>query len=203
MYPVVALVKLAVVAVVALGALATAVAAGRRRSAIRARMRAAPKQIEDNAVVTLTGTVKVIGEPLVAPLSGTPCVAYRASARSFSGRTVDQQHVEIAMTPFLLVTSSGEILIDGDRCELPMRPGPIIPRKIEREQGFLNRNGITADAKSAGFDEVAIAPAMRVSVYGIARTEVSQGTGETSFREAPRLVRLSGDEAHPLTIDLP
>jgi hypothetical protein len=59
------------------------VRAARRGAAGRARMLATPSMLEDGALVTLTGTVALIGEPLMSPVGGKRCVAFRATGRVF------------------------------------------------------------------------------------------------------------------------
>lgn len=186
------------------GILATVPGALRRARARRERL-AMPDRLDDHALVTLRGMVKLLGPHLVAPLSGRACVAYRAAARTFSPtmagtrREVDAEEIEIAMTPFLLVTKHGEVIVDGDSCELPVHSAPIIPRKIHLEQKFMERFMLIGAPKEAGFDEVVVKPGMKIAVHGVVREEVVPAGGETGFREAPKQLRISGE---PIVIDL-
>jgi hypothetical protein len=185
------------------------IAAERERAAKRRRMRAAPREIVDSALVTLTGTVKLHGEPLDAPLSGKRCVAFRVSVRLYEQtsrrrRRLLEHKFAAAMTPFTLVTDHGDVLVDGSTCDLLLRPAPVIPRKIERDERLMARLDIRGSAADAGFDEALVAEGATIAVHGIAREEVAaDGAGETGFREAPRRIRLTGDDTHPLTIDRP
>jgi hypothetical protein len=203
-------VKLIIIGIALLGGAVRVIARANHRAAIRAKMLAAPRTVEDNALVTLSGTAKLIGEPLIAPLSGRPCVAFRATARTYktSSRPTkmaapDQEVSEIVMTPFVLVTPQGDVLVDGDHCEMPIRGAPVIPRRLDRERAFMIRMALTGLPQTSGFDEVVIEPGAHILVHGIARTELATSGGETGFRDAPTRIRLSGDAAHPLTIDLP
>jgi hypothetical protein len=114
----------------------------------------------------------------------------------------DQEVSEIVMTPFVLVTSQGDVLVDGDHCEMPIRGAPVIPRRLIREREFMVRLALIGLPQTSGFDEVVIEPGARILVHGIAHTELSATGAETGFREAPQRIRLSGDTAHPITIDL-
>lgn len=201
-------IKLIFVGIAALGATLTAVSRAQHRAAIRRKMLAAPRTFEDNALVTLTGTAKLVGEPLIAPLSGRPCIAFRASARTYrlsasqrKQRELDQEVTEIVMTPFVLVTADGDVEVTGDTCELPIRSAPIIPRKLDRERDFMIRAALIGTPKDSGFDEVVIQPGAKVLVHGIARKELATTGAETGFREAPTQIRITGDEAHPIAID--
>ncbi len=187
----------------------------RTRAALRAKIAAAPSEFEDNALVTFVGTVKAIGEPLIAPLSGKPCVAYRAVARTYalrsgpsmlsravggSSRKLDQEVIDVEMTPFVLATKSGDVLVEGTTCELLLPMLPLIPRKLELEQSFLDRAGLDTHARNAGFNECRVEMAAKIKVHGVSRSELATA-GETGFREAPTQIRISGDDAHSLTID--
>ena len=196
-------IKLLVLTVAGFFALVAAIPTAIRRSHARKQRLAAPDQIVDHGLVTLRGTVKVLGEPLKAPLSGRACVAFRATGRTYSGvgthREIDAEEIEVVMKPFVLVTKHGEVIVDGDYCELPGHISPIIPRKLELEQAFMRRVALIGMAASAGFDEVVVKPGMKIAVHGVVREEVTTAGGETGFREAPKQLRISGN---PLVIDL-
>ena len=115
-------------------------------------------------------------------------------------RGVDQEVVEVTLTPFVLVTSSGDVLVEGETCELLLSGSPLIPRKIEREQEFLDRMQFDVYVRTAGFDEARVEVGAKIKVHGVSRSELARA-GETGFRDAPTQIRLTGDDAHPLTID--
>lgn len=181
----------------------------RHRAEARKRMRAALQSLDDHAVVTLRGKVRALGNQLEAPLSGTACVAHRSSVRIYGGRrksavgprrALDDESL-CEMVSFALVTADGELIVDGANPELAIRPHPVIPRRLEREAAFLRRIGIDDDPAEAGFDEIVITDGMKVTVHGVARLEVTPSSSEeTNYRDAPRRMRITGDDAHPLTI---
>jgi hypothetical protein len=72
-----------IIGIFTLGAAIGGIRAARRGAAARARMLATPSTLEDGALVTLTGTVALIGEPLMSPVGGKRCVAFRATGRVF------------------------------------------------------------------------------------------------------------------------
>jgi hypothetical protein len=172
------------------------------RAGRRAKQRAGDG--DDEAVV---GTVRQVGELLVAPLSGKPCVAYRAVARTYSNqrrdpltdaslprtaavgslrskRRLDDELATTELVPFALVTKDGDVLIAATSCQLLAPELPLIPRKLELEQQFLARMGAEASAAKAGFGETRIEVGAKIKVRGV-RAEN----------------RLTGDDAHPLVID--
>lgn len=179
-----------------------------RRAAARRRMRGAPSALADHTVATLRGVVHALDEPLVAPLSGTPCVLHRSTVRVFGKgrspagpRPVVGETTRCEMVRFELATRDGRVIVDGTEADVTIRPRPIIPRKLEREQAFLHTIGYDGHAGDAGFDEVVIEPGMLVAVHGVVRVEITPAaTGDVGFRDAPKQVRLVGDEQHPLTI---
>lgn len=175
-------------------------------------MRSGQRTIVDHALVTLTGTVRLLAEPLLAPLSGTPCVVHRSSAqlyRTTTGirrgrRELVASHVEVEMIDFALETSEGVVLVVGTSAEVTIRPARVVPRQIDREARFLVRTGLGGTPTDGAFDEVVIEPGAKISVHGVARIEAdpaAAGAAEVDYRNAPTSVRLEGDATNPLTID--
>jgi hypothetical protein len=209
------LVKLAVLVIGGIAALATAMSVAarerQRREAVRARLAAGQPELADNTVVTLRGTVRALGEPLAAPLSGRPCVAHysiartkpRAGLMALEGRVHETDSLaSSAMVRFVLVTRDGDIIIDADRAEIAQPTRPIIPRKLDREVQFVVDAGFSNQSVEAfAFEEVVIEDGMKIAVCGVARVEITAAAGgEGGFREAPTSVRVVADERHPLTI---
>jgi hypothetical protein len=190
-------VELVLVAVFALIGLAKLVGQVQVRAAARRRLRGGQLQLSDNTVVTVTGTVRAIGEPLVAPLSGRRCVLHLSIARSQRIR-----HWLCEMVRFELETRDGTVIVDGVTAEVTLRPGAIVPRDLDRERAFLRAHDITAtDARGVSCEEVVIEPGMKIVVNGVARYEQSpNASGEAGFRDALSTIRLVGHARHPLTI---
>jgi hypothetical protein len=158
----------------------------------------APQAFEDRARVTLTGTVKLPERPLIAPLSGRECVAYSAIARTYivearKRRRLDQELGETKATQFILATLDGDVVVDGELVDIPIRASPVIPRKLDRERAFLDRAELGFQVAHAGFEEIVITVGMKIRVNGVAASELTvQSVGETGFREAPRHLTLGG-----------
>ena len=86
--------------------------------------------------------------------------------------------------------------------ELEFPPEPLIPRKLEREQAYLAAGGHgNVLARESGFDEIVIAPGMKVSVHGAVRVEVEQG--ESTYRETGKKIVVTAPPGLPLTIGRP
>jgi hypothetical protein len=171
---------------------------------LRRQIRAAPQQIADLSIVTLTGTVRLEGEPLIAPLSGRPCVFHRSTVRTYrpgarrNSRILDGEHTRVELVPFVLVTREGDALVDGDHAEVPGAGRAIIPRKIALERKFLAEYAPDKNARGSGFEEVVIVPGTTISVHGVARVEVEPA--EAGYRETATRVRLVAGSGQPLTI---
>ena len=194
--------KLAIAAVVGLFALVGAISTALERSATRRKMLSAQREIADNTAVTLIGTVKLLGEPMIAPLSGKPCVFHCSIARILAERQGDERPIVVAqaMIPFVLVTREGDVIVEGSNADVPLRPGAIVPRKADREVEFLRANGHVVPARRIGSEEVLITPGMKIAVHGVARIEMTPG--EAQFRETARQVKLVAHPNHPITLDV-
>jgi len=76
----------------------------------------------------LVGRVEALGEPLVAPISGRPCVAWftfvggLGSYEEDMPERVGEHHRAAAIQPFLLRDESGVASIDPDDCLLGVLP---------------------------------------------------------------------------------
>lgn len=173
----------------------------------RRRLHAGSTRLEDRAIVTLTGVVRALGEPLVAPLSGKPCVACRSFASWVPDRRVGgDRGGALAHTdaqPFELVTDEGPVIVDG-ALDFAIRPAAVVPCKLERQARFLAMHGQSVEfMQRAGFEEILIAPGDRISVQGMVMIEASPVGGERGFRDTAVAIRLVPHDDHPLTIGEP
>ena len=198
-----------VIILVGLSGLTTAVYASLfgPRAAARRRLRLASRELVDGTVVTLTGKVVAQNTVLEAPLSGRDGVAFSASARIYSGnrnmRSLVAEVAESMMLEFQLETKQGKVVVaECDHVVIEFPPEPIIPRKIQRDQKFLDDHGYPEiSAQVAGFDEVVIIPGMKISVHGAVRIEAAPD--ESNYRETGKRIVLTAPPGHPLTIGRP
>jgi len=163
-------------------------------------------EVADRTVVTLTGTVRLVGEPLISPLSARRCVMFEAYANLYEWpaetgddaeaeqgkRVLAAQLARRAMVPFELETGIGVVLVDGTEADLELVPTPVFPRRPEREALFLReheRDERLVD--NATFEEITVDPEELVSVHGLA------------IVESPTRIRLVADGDNPLVIGTP
>jgi hypothetical protein len=155
-------------------------------------------QLRDRAIVTLTGTVRIAGEPLISPLSARRCVLYEAYANLYETtgetRTLIAQLAKRAMVTFELDTPLGIVIVDGSEADLELVPTPVFPRRPEREAAFLREHDrAEALVETATFEEISVDPDSLVSVRGMAVVDPASTT--------IRLV--AHGEQQPLTIGTP
>ena len=192
---------------VGLSGLATAIHAAvlGPRAKARKRLRQASRELVDGAVVTLTGKVVARSKVLEAPLSGRDGVAFSSNARIYTTKrppAIAAQIDEAMMVEFELETKDGKLVVSEGDVVIEFPPDPIIPRKIEREQRFLDAHGYGhVHAGSVGFDEVVITAGMKISVHGAVRVEAAPG--EATYRETGKKIVLAAPPGHPLTIGRP
>lgn len=175
------------------------------RAVARRRLKHGVAALVEGELVTVTGTVRSIREPLIAPLSGKPCAAYESHIRHGFGLHNDPVDIfERKLVPFELETRHGLVLVDGTDAEIALTSTPIIPRKLEREVAFLAKHEHKLTwRREARPEEISIELGCEVSVQGIVIVDLSPSAGERGFRDAPSQMRIIAHASHPLTIGPP
>ena len=171
----------------ALGLLGLALRGVKRRRDLRR----APRLV-DHEVMTVTGIVVAGEHVLTAPLSGHACVAHRASAR-LRGRPSAAVHSEQASTAFVVATAAGPVCVDPGELALDLVPLVVLDHAVHDRTAFLERQGIDPVQRGQlSFDEIVIAPGSRISIRGMIRIGLDQGSAsERGYREAlPSTARL-------------
>lgn len=161
-------------------------------------------EIRDGEVITVTGMVRLVGEPLISPLSARRCVVYETFASLYEEppataddappppRALVAQLADRAMVPFELLTSLGVILVDATEADLELSPTPVYPRRPEREAKFLReRDRDERLIETTTFEEVTVDPESLVSVRGKAVVE------------SPTRIRLVPEGDQPVRIGVP
>lgn len=171
------------------------------RARARKRLAAGTSKIEDNTIVTLTGTVRAI-ETLRAPLTGVDCVAYVAAGKILGGRhDPDIPMATQEMVPFELVTSDGVVRVEVGTVEIVHPLLPMIPRKVDLEAKFLVAHGFAAaNVRNSGFEQAVIVEGDKIRVQGLALVEHAPPSDASGYRDTERRIRLVAHGAHPLTI---
>ena len=155
-------------------------------------------EIHDGQQVTLTGTVRILGEPLISPLSARRCVLFETYASLYEEQAANAPKALVGqlskrgMIPFELDTSLGRILIDATEADLELAPTPVYPRMPEREALFLREHDKDERLiEQATFEEITVDPDALVSVQGKAMVE------------SPTKIRIVGAPDRPLVIGVP
>ncbi|HEU0033543.1 MAG TPA: hypothetical protein VFQ53_23085 [Kofleriaceae bacterium] len=162
----------------------------------------------EGELVTVTGTVRAIGAPLVAPLSGAACVAHESRAQVFAGRSSTDLIAEPSareLAAFELATSDGTIVVTAEAAILDGAPAriPGISRSTPREVAFLAQHRIPADRHDAAyFHELVVRVGDVARVQGVVAFDVDPANpGERGYREAaPHRYRLVGSAKQPVKI---
>jgi hypothetical protein len=148
----------------------------RRTRRVLRRTRVTPiDKLVDGQLACIVGIVEPVGEPLVAMITRTPCVAYDTTVQFFAGNnfTVPERvDVTRRLVPFDVIDSTGRVRVDAPQAALCNRPSSRNERHEER--------------------------------VGSARIEpVASATGEHHYRESGAVnVTLTGTSKYPLLIDL-
>lgn len=157
----------------------------------------------ENKVVTLTGTVRVVGKSLESPLSARTCVMYETFASLYEWpkdedsegpkeKSLAGQISKREVVPFELVTSIGVVKIDTTDADLELAPTPVFPRFPEREAKFLREHDKDERlVENATFEEVTVDPDSLISVHGLA------------IVDADDTLRLVPDGDNPIVIGTP
>lgn len=158
--------------------------------------------MQEGERVERTGIARLVRDPVVAPLTGEPCVAHVSVARVFTqldhlGDFVDEIEV-IEVAPFML-DGPGGLVFAVDR------PGRVVlPRMATYPHPvaalrFLERRGLAQYARSSFFEHGVIRAGARISVAGVITGEAAPAL-EAGFRDASMRTRLPGYGRHPLTL---
>jgi hypothetical protein len=212
---------------VALAVLALVTAAGNllfpnRAKRIERALAAAPPGLVETAhgTVRLTGHVRRIGELLLAPLTGRPCVAHEIFVDErghpgSQGMSNWRRRVEIRQaSPFMVADESGEARVDTsgpfhiavvhDRSGTTPWLGRY-PGKHRELSLFLEAAGVVATGwlgrwKVFHYSEGVIEDGQLVTVGGASAREVDPTAIGPGLRSLPERLVLRGSEALPLLI---
>jgi hypothetical protein len=157
----------------------------RRTRRVLRRARVVPiAELEDGKLACIVGVVEAEGEPLEAPISRQPCVAYDTTMQYFSDPNltiVSRVEVMRRMAPFFVSDGTGRVRIDAAEAALCNRP--------------IGRN--------ERFEERVIRNGDKVRLVGSATLEPTLGaSGERGFRDGALKATITGTTKYPLLIDV-
>lgn len=172
------------------------------------------RDVVDGSVVRLVGTVKLLGEPNLAPLSQRPCTYYDllvTEGRFAGGRPLVQKATGFV---FLLVDETGSARVTVESAEVEVVRDVIqqsggATQATRRMEGILARSGIRSRTffghRHLRFEEGVLKEGDRVTVTGLGRWEPDPhaSTDDGVYRNstpAKRLVILPIDPTTPLFV---
>ena len=176
-------------ALIAACVLGLGVLVGIVRGVLRRRDLTRSARLVDGEAVTIAGVVRVVGEPLCAPLSGQRCVMHQSRAH-VRGAAPQQPAIERGGVPFIIETKRGPVRVDAiDDIELALAPLNVLDRNTDLQRAFLARHHANG---AHGYDEIVIAPGANVTVRGVIRLERDRAaSGERGYRDdAPAVTML-------------
>jgi hypothetical protein len=164
----------------------------------------------EGRVVRVTGTVRALGDLLVAPASGHPCVAF--CVRMWIGKLEDLFTLELfARTPtmivesreFALELSSGEtVTIDpvGSLLDIELPAATRVKIDRERLEAFRERQILPPGMRFRSH-ECVVEPGAVVTVAGALVRDPQRPDGEIAFRGEPEARRrIIGDPQRRIRI---
>lgn len=195
-----------------------------RKARIIRRMAATrPTSIEqlDEGQTRLIGTAHAIGDLLVAPVTGRPCLAYELVLEQWNGESTQELTSLRGARPFRLLDRTGDTEVHpNEDYELDLiRQGHsdiLDTRSWERLRSILVSKGFLSDddAELAGTDpdrdqplrwifscrEGRIEQGERITVFGRAVREVRPDGMRRGFRQPPEVVSVGGTVNEPVLI---
>lgn len=164
-------------------------------------------EFPESTLGRIVGRVRVIGEPLHAPLTGRACVCFVAEIYSeFSPGGI---YRETRSVPFVIEDGSGRAMIDPERTRLDVQLeitgacGRAIATPAEHAM-FVRRNrGRAIKLEDWTFREGVIEPGKIISVLGAGEREPDPEApieGGAIYREMPTRLRLFARRGYPLAI---
>jgi hypothetical protein len=168
----------------------------------------------EHDAVTLTGTVRVNGPPLRAPLSARPCALYAASAvlrntrKGLASLLADDDFVnpfvlrKTEMGPFVLATPQGEVLVVGEEPTLAFDPPA--PRSWPEQATFAFLGHWSLSDEDCDnveeLRELIVQAGDRISVHGVLTKEALVDGAPSGYRATEQQLCLRGVPNHPLII---
>lgn len=172
-----------------------------RRGRVSRRLARGMGVFREGEEATVVGVVRPVTKPLIAPLSGKPCIAYDARVRIGSirqGNREERSRVEVI--PFELATDGGVIRVEAATAELLFPTVPLIPRKVAREAAFAAACGIQESMAGVDCDETCVEIGAKVAVHGVVALDSDAPSGETGYRDGAIRYKLGPHPEHALTI---
>jgi hypothetical protein len=163
----------------------------------------------------VVGIARAHGEPLVAPLSGRPCVYYTArlerepDATGPGGEAMPWTTVasETRAVAFVIEDETGRALVEPTAAKVELRFEPSVelgdgPGLTADQRAYLARHHVTAQGAKLRYSEALISIGEAIAVFGSgAREPDPDASPADDYRgERPTRLRLTSSSRHPLLI---
>jgi hypothetical protein len=160
------------------------------------------RTLAEGEAIELTGAAILLGDPLVAPFTGDPCLAHVSVARvftqlDFAGSLIERIEI-FAIAPFLIETPDGPVFVLDTPSIFDLEPVALAWVRDDRATAFLAARNLAAYGRSSFFEQALVAEGDIVTVSGICTRERDPSL-ETTFREHQTRTRLTGYGKHPLS----
>lgn len=185
----------------------------RQRLARRPRVSIAEAQ---EGIVRWTGRAHLLGEPLTAPASHRPCVAYQLTISLPRDEGGWKEVLELADSrPFVLADETGHGVVDPKAGPfavsiVPDRKASTSPfqqdsEEVKRARALLRSENIDeqtffGDNKPIRFSEAVLSAGAEVSVGGHCMRDIAPDGERAGYREPPKRLVLRGTTEEPLLI---
>ena len=178
---------------------------------VRRRIRSARQwkiaEFPESVLGRVVGRVRPLGETLLSPLTGRPCVCFVAEI--YSDFTPGGTYRETRSVPFVIEDDSGRAIVDADNARFDLQLavtgacGRASATAAERAMFVRRGRGSTAELEAWTFREGVIASGATITVLGAgAREPDPEGPidGGAVYREMPTRLRLFARRGYPLAI---
>jgi hypothetical protein len=189
--------------------------ANRVKRELRSAQRFSLRELPEGTRARVVGQARVFERTLEGPLTGRPCVYFRATieqhhttGRSSYWKTIVREENGV---PFILDDSTGHALVDPIAAKVALDvdgegDSGTFDNPSPREQAFLARNGQTGEGwvfnKRLRYREAVIEIGETVAVLGEGVREPDPGAApQAAYRgDAPTRVRMTSSSRFPLLI---
>ncbi len=184
----------------------------RTRRALRATV-PLDASLPEGTAVRVTGTVRITGETIEAPLSGRRCIAHRSRIYLSMGRpdlagvvgSAREPRETARAVPFAIERPDGStIAIDSEHVVLELPAVKLDVGDRDRCGRFALTHAISSKERHrVTYEELVVEDGMQITVAGTLMKDIADAptAAELGLRdEQPPVVRLAGSATHPILI---
>ena len=159
--------------------------------------------------VKIAGVAASVADPMIAPFSGQPCVAYRVRVVASSERDYRQLLDEHRAVTFLVTDTTGHARLEGAEVKLAVETETVVavdgaavpPPAVV---ALLQAHGLPPlGAEALTVEEAVIAIGAPVEAFGCAELALDPGGVAPNYRSAARELRLRPSRRFPVVVAHP